>query len=59
MTKEMFIGKSKKEIMAMLPSDIKADYFENKKGIPQAIVICGKGIYLHLFFNKKTRRIEC
>ena len=57
MSKAKYIGKSKKEIMAMVPSTAKVLYQESKKGIPQWIEIFDKDFHCFLFFDKATRRI--
>ncbi len=57
MRKEQFVGKSKREVLAMLPADVKIAYFETRKGIPQMLSLVGKDWCLLLFFDKTTRRV--
>ena len=57
MEKEKYIGKSKREIMAMITEKEKVIYFESRKGIPQWIEIFGKGYHYFLTFDKATRRV--
>ena len=57
MGQEKYIGKSKREIMAMITADEKVFYFESRKGIPQWIEIFGKGYHYFLVFDKATRRV--
>jgi hypothetical protein len=52
-----YIGKSKREIMAMITADEKVFYYESRKGIPQLIEIFGKGYHYFLIFDKATRRV--
>jgi hypothetical protein len=57
MKKEKYIGKSKREIMAMISADEKVFYYESRKGIPQLMEIFGKGYHYFLIFDKTTRRV--
>jgi hypothetical protein len=57
MKREQYIGKSKREIMAMVAEDERVVYFESRKGIPQFIEIFGKGYHYFLVFDKATRRV--
>jgi hypothetical protein len=57
MKREQYIGKSKREIMAMITEEEKVVYLESSKGIPQAIEIFGKGYHYFLSFDKATRRV--
>ena len=57
MGQEKYIGKSKREIMAMITAGEKVFYFESRKGIPQWIEIFGKGYHYFLVFDKATRRV--
>ena len=57
MKREQYIGKSKKEIMAMVTEDERVVYFESRKGIPQWIEIFGKDYHYFLTFDKATRRV--
>ncbi len=57
MDKAKYIGKSKREIMAMATAEEKVIYFESRKGIPQWIEIFGKGYHYFLIFDKATRRV--
>ena len=57
MEKAKYIGKSKREIMAMITAEERVNYFESRKGIPQLIEIFGKGYHYLLIFDKTTRRV--
>ena len=57
MKEAKYIGKSKREIMAMITEDEKMVYYESRKGIPQLIEIFGKGYHYFLVFDKTTRRV--
>jgi hypothetical protein len=57
MERVQYIGKSKREIMAMVTEDERVVYFESRKGIPQFIEIFGKGYHYFLVFDKATRRV--
>lgn len=57
MDKAKYIGKSKREIMAMVTAEERVVYFESRKGIPQWIEIFGKGYHYFLIFDKATRRV--
>lgn len=62
MTKNEFekwaIGKSKNEILAIIPSDTKVHFFETKKGIPVLLSLVGGEwmLYTTIRFDKDTRR---
>jgi hypothetical protein len=58
MKRAQYIGKSKREIMAMIAEDEQIIYFESRKGIPQWIEIFGKGYHYFLTFDKATRRVK-
>lgn len=57
MEKQKYIGKSKREIMAMISKEEKVLYYETSKGIPQMIEVFGKGYHFFLYFDKATRRV--
>lgn len=53
------IGKSKREILAVIPADTKVNYFETRKGIPVVMTLTDGewGLYSTLRFDKGTRRV--
>lgn len=55
--KEKYIGKSKREIMAMVSQTAKVFYQESSKGIPQWIEIFDQDFHCFLVFDKATRRV--
>jgi hypothetical protein len=57
MKRAQYIGKSKREIMAMITKDERVIYYESRKGIPQWIEIFGKDYHYFLVFDKATRRV--
>ena len=56
---EWAIGKSKREIMAVIPQDTTIGVFTTRKGkISMMSVIGGEWkLYLHLHFDKATQRV--
>lgn len=63
MTRQEFdkwaIGKSKREIIAILPQNTIITTFVTRKGKIQMMSICGGEwvLYTHLHFDKKTQRV--